>query len=96
MVMNEAELVKVLAKETGETVAAAKRFLETLKNKMIDELYDNNQFVLYGIGSFKVRKSPATTARNPQTGGTVRVPEQKRVSFKVQKRLRSVLNPQLK
>lgn len=94
--MNEGDLIKIIARETEQPAAVARRFLEAFKNAMINQLYDEGKFTLFGLASFTVRNVAERTRRNPQTGGFVQVPAQKRVKFTIQKRLRSTLNPHLK
>ena len=70
-VLNE----KVSKKEATEIVV---KFSEAVKN----DLLKGNEVVIPEVGKFKVVKTNARKARNPQTGETIQVPAGKKIKFK--------------
>lgn len=90
--MNKTELVKVVAEKADLTQAVAADAVNAMVDAIVESLVEGNEVAILGFGSFKVTDRPARTARNPQTGEMVEVPESKAVSFKVSKALKEKLN----
>ncbi|MGN0823659.1 MAG: HU family DNA-binding protein [Candidatus Coproplasma sp.] len=90
--MNKTELVKVVAEKADLTQAVAADAVNAMVDAIVESLVEGNEVAILGFGSFKVADRPARTARNPQTGEMVEVPESKAVSFKVSKALKEKLN----
>ena len=90
--MNKTELVKVVAEQADLTQAVAADAVNAMVDAIVESLVEGNEVAILGFGSFKVTDRPARTARNPQTGEMVEVPESKAVSFKVSKALKEKLN----
>lgn len=90
--MNKTELVKVVAEKADLTQAVAADAVNAVVDAIVESLAAGDEVAILGFGSFKVADRPARTARNPQTGETVEVPESKAVTFKVSKSLKEKLN----
>ena len=90
--MNKTELVRVVAEKADLTQAVAADAVNAMVDAIVESLVEGNEVAILGFGSFKVTDRPARTARNPQTGEMVEVPESKAVSFKVSKALKEKLN----
>lgn len=90
--MNKTELVRVVAEKADLTQAVATDAVNAMVDAIVESLVEGNEVAILGFGSFKVTDRPARTARNPQTGEMVEVPESKAVSFKVSKALKEKLN----
>jgi len=63
--------------------------LDTIKNSLMG----HKPVELRDFGRFSVKKiKPKYNARNPKTGEIIYVPEKKKVSFKMSKHLKQVIN----
>lgn len=80
--MNKAELIDAVARATGEskrTVAAVVDEFVTTVQKAVKK---GDKVTLPGFGTFERRARKARTARNPQTGETIRVKASKVPAFR--------------
>ena len=66
---------------SGISKANVERFYDGLVVLAKKELQNKGEFVLPGLGAFKVRVRKARIARNPRTGEPVKVPSKKVVRF---------------
>ena len=67
--------------------------INTIFDSISQNLYKNNAIELRGFGRFSVKKIKAKyNARNPKTGEEIYIPEKKKISFKMSKNLKEVLN----
>lgn len=71
--MNKSELIEALAHETDLPKTVAGRMLDTILDIVTTNLAKGEDVTLIGFGTFTVSKRAARTARNPQTGATVKV-----------------------
>ena len=93
--MTRDQMIEGVMKSAGISKANVNRFydgLVTLARKQLDK---EGEFVLPGLGVFKVRKRKARDARNPRTGEKIRVPAKKVVRFVAYKDLKEQMNPGL-
>jgi DNA-binding protein HU-beta len=89
--MKKKELVTVLAGNMDITKKDASLYVENLIDIMFDALASGEDVELYGFGKFKLSTRKAYTARNPQTGDPIEVPEKQVVTFKAAKRLKEAV-----
>jgi DNA-binding protein HU-beta len=80
--MNKSELVDAIAAKTGMTKVAAKEAMNACFTAITEELNKGQKVSLIGFGTFNVVERKARTAKNPQTGATVKVPAKKVAKFK--------------
>jgi len=80
--MNKAELVEAIASEANLSKADAGRALNAFIGATTSSLKSGNRVALVGFGSFSIANRKARTGRNPQTGGTIKIPAKKVVKFK--------------
>jgi DNA-binding protein HU-beta len=80
--MNKSELVEAVAATTGGSKADAARNVEAVLDTITTSLKKGDRVALTGFGTFEVRKRSARTARNPQTGETIKVKATKVPAFK--------------
>lgn len=90
--MNKTELVRVVADKADLTLAVAGDAVNAALDAIVEALAEGEEVAILGFGAFKVAERAARTARNPQTGEIVEVPESKAVTFKVSKALKDKLN----
>lgn len=89
--MNKKEMADVLAEARNTTKKEAAELVETFINVISDTLSSGEEVDLYGFGKFKLSQRKAYTARNPQTGQPIEVPEKRVVTFKASKRLKEAV-----
>ena len=80
--MNKTELVNAIAAKTGMTKVAAKEAMNACFTSIQEQLNKGQKVTLIGFGTFSVVERKARTAKNPQTGATVKVPAKKVAKFK--------------
>lgn len=89
--MNKQEMVEAIAKKAdlpkAQAEAALKAFIETTKKT----LKKGGEVQLIGFGTFCVAKRAARTARNPQTGETIKIKATKLPKFKPGKAFKEAL-----
>jgi DNA-binding protein HU-beta len=78
--MNKGELIAAVAKQTGQSKAAAEDAVNATLNSIKKNAKKGVQLI--GFGSFSVGKRKARTGRNPQTGQTIKIKASKVVKFK--------------
>jgi len=75
------KMVEGVMRASGISKANVERFYDGLVILAKKELQNKGEFVLPGLGAFKVRVRKARIARNPRTGEPVKVPSKKVVRF---------------
>lgn len=79
--INKTDFIKQIAGKMGTTQKAASENLEVVLNLIKENLREVGLIKFIGFGTFKVRRSAARIAKNPQSGKPIDVPAQNRVSF---------------
>jgi nucleoid DNA-binding protein len=90
--MNKQELISKIASDTGITKASAAAAVDSFFEGITKSLKKGQPITFVGFGTFKTSQRKARTARNPQTGATVKVPKRRVVRFSAGKALKSALN----
>ena len=90
--MNKTDLVAAVAADTQLSKDKAAVAVEAVIKHIQTALLDGNEVRLPGFGNFKVMDRKETTARNPRTGETVKVPASKVAIFSPAKGLKEALN----
>ncbi len=80
--MNKAELIDKVANDTGLTKKDAKAAVETVFEAIKEASKKDEGVQIAGFGSFVKVKRNARTARNPQTGESIKVKASTSVRFK--------------
>jgi integration host factor subunit beta len=83
MATTKRELVKRIAKMTGQKQDITKEIIQTFLDEVIEELAKGNRLEFREFGVFDIVNKKPRTARNPRTGATVHVPAKRMVHFKV-------------
>ena len=86
------ELVNYVAESAGLTKADAKRAVDAMMEGIKKELKKEGKVTLTGFATFTTRKKAASTARNPRTGETVKVPARTVVTIKAGSKLKESVN----
>lgn len=82
-------MVEKLAEKFVMTKAQAERIVNFYAEVIETELTNDGESIVHGVGSLKVKTRAARTARNPQTGATISVPEKKAVTFRATSSLKA-------
>lgn len=71
--INKSELVDAVATKTDLSKKDVTAVIETLLDKVTEELRKGNKVTLTGFGIFKTSKRAARVGRNPQTGASIKI-----------------------
>ena len=80
--MNKAELVSSIADKTGESKKLVSGVLDEFVTQVQKSVKKGDKVTLPGFGTFSRRQRAARTARNPQTGESIKVKASKVPAFK--------------
>ena len=89
--MNRQELIAKIASDTRSSKAAAAAAVESLIDGITRSLKKGDAITFVGFGTFKTAQRMARTARNPQTGATIRIPKRRVVRFTAGKALKQAV-----
>jgi DNA-binding protein HU-beta len=90
--VNKGELIESIATSCELSKAQAERALNSMISAIEGELKRGNDVQIVGFGTFKVSSRAARTAKNPQTGATVKVAARKVPKFSPGKGLKDLVN----
>lgn len=85
--MNKNEFVGAVAAKANISQAAAKEAIDAALAVIGDTLKNNEDVVLVGFGTFKVKECAARKGINPATGAVIDIAAKKAVAFKAGKSL---------
>jgi DNA-binding protein HU-beta len=88
--MTKDKMIEGVMRASGISKANVERFYDGLVVLAKKELQSRGEFVLPGLGAFKVRVRKARIARNPRTGEPVKVPSKKVVRFVAYSQLKTL------
>ena len=90
--MNKQEMIAKIAKDTDMSKATAAAAVDSLIDGITKSLKKGQPITFVGFGTFKTAQRKARTARNPQTGASIKVPKRRVVRFSAGKALKATLN----
>jgi len=90
-VMNKKDLIDFVAEEMGVTKKESKMAVDVVIDGLTAGLLADGKVTLVGFGVFEVVKRNARTARNPQTGEAVEVPEKFVPKFRASNTLKAAV-----
>jgi DNA-binding protein HU-beta len=90
--MNKQELISKIATDTGITKANAAAAVDSFIEGITKSLKKGQPITFIGFGTFKTAQRKARTARNPQTGASIKIPKRRVVRFSAGKALKVALN----
>lgn len=90
--MTKNDLIAYIAEHAKLTKVQAKEALDATLEGVVKGMKKDGEVRLVGFGNFVVTKRAATTARNPKTGETVKVPASKRAGFRAGQALKTSIN----
>jgi DNA-binding protein HU-beta len=89
--MNKQELIAKIAKDTGSPKTTAAAAVDSFLDGVTRSLRKGDAITFVGFGTFKTTQRKARTARNPQTGATIKIPKRRVVRFTVGKSLKQAV-----
>ena len=90
--MNKQELISKIAADTGMPKSTASAAVESFIEGITKSLKKGQPITFVGFGTFKTAQRKARTARNPQTGASIKIPKRRVVRFTAGKALKTALN----
>ncbi len=90
--MNKSELISSISSASGLTKTDSEKALNAFISTVYSSLKSGKEIRLVGFGTFSTSKRSATTAINPRTRQTVKVPARKVAKFKAGKSLQEAVN----
>lgn len=91
--MTQAELAAKIAEDAGVSKAAGLAMLKSLVEQISKQMKKGEEVRIAGLGTFRVAKRGARTARNPRTGEAIKLKASKQPKFSASATLKKVLNP---
>ena len=89
--MNKQELIAKVAKDTGSSKAGAAAAVDSLIDGISKSLKKGDSITFVGFGTFKTANRKARTARNPQTGASIKIPKRRVPRFAAGKALKQAV-----
>ena len=90
--MNKQDLISKIAQDTGLTKSNAAAAVDSFIEGITKSLKKGQPITFVGFGTFKTAQRKARTARNPQTGASIKIPKRRVVRFSAGKALKATLN----
>ena len=92
--MDKSEIIKRLQKEHPNLKSSqVSTIIDIIFSAISDNLINQKSIELRSFGRWSVRNIKAKhNARNPKTGEIIYVPEKKKISFKMSKKLKEEIN----
>jgi DNA-binding protein HU-beta len=90
--VNKQELIAKIVKDTGLTKVGASAAVDSFIDGITKSLKKGTNVTFVGFGTFKTAQRKARTARNPQTGASIKIPKRRVVRFSAGKALKSAVN----
>ena len=79
--MNKQDLVSKIAKDVDLSKVAATAAVDSFIDGITKALKKGDSITFVGFGTFKTSMRKARTARNPQTGASIKVPKRRVARF---------------
>ena len=89
--MNKTELIAVVAEQAEITQKQAGEILDTYIDVISETLASGEKVVVTGFGTFEVRTRVERVGKNPRTGESIIIPEQKSPAFRAGKLLKEAV-----
>ncbi len=90
--MNKAELISIIAKETGLSKVKSGATLAAITTAVVKAVTKGQAVQLIGFGTFLSGKRAARNGRNPRTGAKIKIAAAKTVRFRAGKAFKDAVN----
>ena len=87
--MTKAELVAILAKQSGGSKSAAAKAMDAFLTSIVESLHRGRRVTISGFGTFVITKRSARNGRNPRTGKVILIPPAKVARFRPSRSLKT-------
>ncbi len=88
--MRKNNLIMEFSAEFGTSKKDAKNMVDWLENQIVDGVKSGDE-VVFGIGKFQMKKTPARKGRNPVTGEVIKIKAKTKPIFKPSKKFKDSL-----
>lgn len=92
LIMNKKELIEKLSERAGRSKADSADFLKIFIEVVADTLDRGEEVQVFGLGTFRVQNRAERIGRNPHTGEQIIIPACRKVTFKSNAALESLIN----
>ena len=89
--MNKQDLIVKIAKEVELSKSNAAAAVDSFIDGITKALKKGDSITFVGFGTFKTSQRKARTARNPQTGESIKIPKRRVVRFSAGKALKDLV-----
>jgi DNA-binding protein HU-beta len=89
--VTKADLVAIMAKNSGGSKVAAERAMETMVSGIVDSLRRGRRVTISGFGTFVVTKRAARNGRDPRTGKEITIPPARVPRFRPSRTLKTAI-----
>ena len=89
--MNKQDLISKIAQDTGITKSNAAAAVDSFIEGITKSLKKGQPITFVDFGTFKTAQRKARTARNPQTGASIKIPKRRVVRFSAGKALKNLV-----
>jgi DNA-binding protein HU-beta len=89
--MRKKDLVRAVARETGQKKSQAAANVDAVFTAIQRQLMNGNEVIIPGFGSFRVAARPARQGRNPWTGEAIEIPAHNSPLFRPSMLLRNAV-----
>ena len=93
--MNKAAFVLAVEEITGQGIPHVTKTVDAMLQVLVHTVASGEPIRLTGLGTLEPVVRPARLARNPQTGGKLRVPDKLAVKFSAADRFQDLVNGDL-
>ena len=90
--MNRTDLIKAIAKRTGQMQIVVTDVLDALTHETNTALARGESVEIHGLAKFKVEHKEARSGRNPATGAAIQIPAKNVVKVTAAKALNDAVN----
>lgn len=87
--MTKQDLIDAVAQKMSTSKVEAGKFVNAVLDTVGEMVFNNQALQIVGFGTFKLRKTPARTGRNPRTGKEISIGERTTVTFSAGKQLKA-------
>jgi DNA-binding protein HU-beta len=94
--MTKADIVNRVANATGVTKLETEVLIEGFFKTIADGLASGDHIEIRGFGTFRTKRRPARTGRNPRSGAPISLVESFIPSFKPSRELRQLIDDRQK
>jgi DNA-binding protein HU-beta len=89
--VTKADLVAIMAKNSGGSKVAAERAMETMVSGIVESLRRGRRVTISGFGTFVVTKRAARNGRDPRTGKEITIPPARVPRFRPSRTLKTAI-----